>query len=59
MFPRLPQGHTDMLAMAFVALRMLFVAVYLLNIGVVCSLVWAAAAACSIGTVLPLLTFSA
>jgi uncharacterized MAPEG superfamily protein len=55
----LPQGHTDMLAMAFVALRVLYVAVYLLNLGVVRTLVWTAAVACAIGIMWPLLSFNA
>ena len=36
------QGRIDMLAMAFVGIRVVYVAVYLMNIGALRTLVWAA-----------------
>ena len=43
------QGRIDMLAMTFVALRVVYIAVYLMNFGTLRSLIWAAAAATNIG----------
>lgn len=54
----LPQGHTDQLAMAFIALRVVYVAVYLANIGTLRTLVWAAATASAIAIVAPVLSFA-
>lgn len=43
------QGRIDMLAMIFVALRVMYIAVYLINFGTLRSLIWAAAVATNIG----------
>jgi len=43
------QGRIDMLTMAFVTLRVAYVAVYLMNFGNLRSLIWAAAVATNVG----------
>ena len=43
------QGRIDMLTMAFVTLRVAYVAVYLMNLGNLRSLIWAAAVATNVG----------
>jgi uncharacterized MAPEG superfamily protein len=43
------QGRIDMLSMAFVALRVAYVVVYLMNFGNLRSLIWAAAVAANVG----------
>jgi uncharacterized MAPEG superfamily protein len=43
------QGHIDMLALTFVALRVVYIAVYLMNFGNLRSLFWAAAVATNVG----------
>lgn len=43
------QSRIDMLAMTFVALRLMYIAAYLMNLGVLRSLIWAAAAATNVG----------
>jgi len=52
----LPQSTTDTFAMAFIALRLVYIAVYLMNLGIVRTLVWTAGVACCIGIVYPLLS---
>jgi uncharacterized MAPEG superfamily protein len=51
----LPQDHTDMLALAFIACRLVYVAVYLMNLGAVRTLVWTAGLACTIAIMAPVL----
>ena len=41
-------ARVDLLAMAFVALRVAYVAMYLLNLGILRTLIWMAAVACNI-----------
>jgi uncharacterized MAPEG superfamily protein len=43
------QGRIDMLALTFVALRVAYIAVYLMNFGSLRSLIWGAAVATNIG----------
>jgi uncharacterized MAPEG superfamily protein len=43
------QSRIDMLALTFVALRMAYIAVYLMNLGSIRSLIWGAAVATNIG----------
>ena len=43
------QGRIDMLAMAFVALRVVYIAVYMMNLGNLRSLIWGAAVATNVG----------
>ena len=43
------QGRIDTLAMAFITIRVLYVAAYLMNLGTLRSLVWTAGFATSIG----------
>lgn len=52
----LDQARTDMLAQAFIGLRVLYVAIYLANIGALRSLVWAAAMGVSIAIFAPTLS---
>ncbi len=43
------QSHIDMLAMTFIALRVMYIAAYLMNFGSLRSLIWAAAVAVNVG----------
>ncbi len=43
-----PQGRTDALAMAFIASRLVYIAVYIANQGMLRSLVWAIGVACCV-----------
>jgi len=43
-----PQGRTDALAMAFIAVRLVYIAVYIANRGMLRSLVWAIGVACCV-----------
>lgn len=52
----LPQSSTDTFAMAFIALRLVYIALYLMNLGAVRTLVWAAALACCVAIVFPVLS---
>ena len=51
----LPQAHTDQLAMIFVALRLVYVAIYLANVGALRTLVWVAGYGVTIAIFAPLL----
>ena len=46
------QGRIDMLAITFVALRVAYIAVYLMNFGNLRSLIWGAAVATNVGLLL-------
>lgn len=52
----LDQGRTDMLAMGFIAVRLVYVAVYLANLGNLRSLVWAAGLGLTIAIFAPTLS---
>lgn len=47
-----PQATIDMLAMAFVAIRVVYIAVYLMNLGMLRSLVWFAGLGVSVAILL-------
>lgn len=49
------QARTDLLAQAFVALRVLYVGVYLANVGIVRTLVWTAATGVAVAIMSPAL----
>ncbi len=47
-----PQAYIDQLAMAFIGLRVVYIALYLANIGALRTLVWMAATGCSVAILL-------
>ncbi|MEY4766075.1 MAG: hypothetical protein RI907_2748 [Pseudomonadota bacterium] len=51
------QGRTDMLAMAFIGIRLVYTAMYLANLATLRSLVWFAGVAAVIGIMAPTLSF--
>jgi uncharacterized MAPEG superfamily protein len=54
----LPQARTDHLAMAFIALRVAYVAIYLANVGTLRTLIWFAATVTAVAIVAPALSFA-
>ena len=52
----LEQGRIDLLAMSFIAARLVYTALYLANIGALRSLVWGVGVACSIAIFAPTLS---
>lgn len=52
----LEQGRIDLLAMSFIAARLVYTALYLANIGALRSLVWGVGVACSIAIFTPTLS---
>jgi uncharacterized MAPEG superfamily protein len=54
----LDQGRTDQLAMAFIAIRLVYIATYLADIGALRTLVWTAGLATTIAILAPTLAFA-
>lgn len=54
----LPQAHTDQLAMAFIAIRLVYTAMYFANLGALRTLVWVAGLGTTIAIFAPTLTLN-